>query len=155
MKRLLLIALLCPTLLLAETLNDIAHEMMERQVAGWNQMDAELWAADFAEESEFINIIGMHFTNRAQNVERHAYLFDTIFAGSTLAADILRVRQLTDDIALVHTRFSLRDHTANPPGIDNTTSEVLQTHIHFVLQRMDGAWRIVMAQNTALPPRRP
>lgn len=143
---------LSPAPLLAESLEEIARGMMERQVAGWNAMDAEQWAADFSENSDFVNIIAMHFTNRAQNVQRHAFLFETIFEGSTLDADILRVRALTDDVALVHTRFSLRGHRANPPGVRNTETGVLKTHISFVLQRIDDEWRIVAAQNTAIGP---
>ncbi len=145
---------LLPTLLFAGSIEEVARDMMSRQVDGWNTMDAELWAADFAEDSEFVNIIGMHFTNRAQNVDRHAHLFDTIFKGSTLDAKVLRVRRLTDDVALVHTRFSLRGHSANPPGVRNTEPDVLKTHISFVLHRVDGQWRIALAQNTAIPGER-
>lgn len=143
---------LAPALLFAESLEKTAQAMMDRQVAGWNTMDAELWAADFTEDSDFVNIIGMHFTDRAQNVARHAFLFETIFRGSTLDAKILRVRRLTEDVALVHTRFTLRGHSANPPGVENTEPEVLKTHISFVLHRIDGAWRIAAAQNTAITP---
>ncbi len=152
MKRMLITVLFCPALLFADSLEDVAQVMMERQVAGWNLMDAELWAADFADDSEFVNIIAMHFKDRAENVQRHAHLYETIFKGSTLGAEVLRVRRLTDDVALVHTRFSLRGHSANPPGIGNTKPGMLKTHISFVLQRIDGDWRIVMAQNTAVPP---
>ncbi len=143
---------LAPALLLAESLEETAQAMMNRQVTGWNTMDAELWAADFTEDSDFVNIIGMHFTDRAQNVARHAFLFETIFRGSTLEADVLRVRRLTDDVALVHTRFYLRGHSANPPGVENTEPGMLKTHISFVLHRIDGEWRIAAAQNTAIAP---
>ena len=152
MKKLALLVGMCPALLFAASLDEEAREMMNRQVAGWNTMDAELWASDFTDDSEFVNIVGMHFTNRAQNVQRHAFLFESIFKGSTLAAEVLSVRRLTEDVALVHTRFSLSGHSANPPGVENTEPGVLRTHISFVLHRVDGVWRIAAAQNTALAP---
>jgi len=144
--------LLLAQALAGDALETTAQNMVARQVAGWNAMDADAWAADFTEDSEFINIIGMRFVNRQQNVDRHAHLYTTIFKDSTLSGDVLAVKQLTDDVALVETRFILRGHSANPPGVQNTKPGELHTHIKLVLQKFGTDWRIVAAQNTALAP---
>jgi hypothetical protein len=42
-----------------------------------------------------------------------------------------------------------------PPGIGETEPGVLETRLVDVLQKIDGDWRIVFSQNTAIVPLSP
>ena len=116
----------------------------------WNARDASAWVENFTPDSGFVNILGMRFPDRASNEERHASLFATIFRDSTLQADVLHIRFADSDTAVAEVRFRLVGYTALPPGIGETAPGVLETRLVDVLQKIDGHWRIVFSQNTAI-----
>ena len=118
----------------------------------WNARDASAWVENFTPDSGFVNILGMKFPNRASNEERHAALFATIFRDSTLQADVLHIRFTGSDSAVAEVLFRLVGYTALPPGISDTVPGVLETRLVNVLQKIDGYWRIVFSQNTAIVP---
>ena len=118
----------------------------------WNARDASAWVENFTPDSGFVNILGMKFPDRASNEERHAALFATIFRDSTLQADVLHIRFTDSDTAVAEVRFRLVGYAALPPGISETAPGVLETRLVDVLQKIDGHWRIVFSQNTAIVP---
>jgi uncharacterized protein (TIGR02246 family) len=134
----------------------------EQQIAGiltglteaWNRRDAAAWVASFTESSTFTNILGMHFPDRAANEARHDELFRTIFRNSHLGAEVLRIRVLGSDAAVAELQFELRGHTALPPGIIESEPGLLRTRLISVLEKRDGRWWIVAAQNTVILPGR-
>lgn len=120
--------------------------------AAWNARDADGWVAGFAAESGFTNILGMHFPDRAANRARHAELFATIFARSTLEATVLGVRRVGDRGAVGELEFRLVGYERLPPGVEETEPGELRTRLITVFEHRDGAWRVLAAQNTAIHP---
>lgn len=120
--------------------------------AAWNRRDAPAWVGGFSEASGFTNILGMHFGDRAANEARHAELFATIFSESLLTAEVIDVRQVGQDAAVVETSFELTGYSQLPPGIESTSEGLLRTRLISVVERRDGRWVIVEAQNTAVSP---
>jgi uncharacterized protein (TIGR02246 family) len=118
----------------------------------WNDRDAAAWVASFAPDSDFTNILGMHFPNREANKARHAELFATIFADSRLSADVPSVRPVGDTGAVAELELTLVGYARLPPGIRETEPGVLRTRLITVLEHRNGSWRIVAAQNTAILP---
>jgi uncharacterized protein (TIGR02246 family) len=118
----------------------------------WNGRDASAWGEHFVERSTFTNILGMHFPDRAANVARHEQLFATIFRDSRLTAEVLDVRPVGADGAVAQVQFELSGYERLPPGIGETEPGLLRTRLISVLERVDGDWRIVAAQNTAILP---
>ena len=98
----------------------IRQILVDREVA-WNSRDASAWVKDFAAESRFINILGMRFPDRANNEQRHAALFATIFRNSTLTVELLELRFADPDTAIVEARLQLTGYEALPPGIGEST----------------------------------
>ena len=128
------------------------EEILLRLPDAWNARDAEAWVESFDERSGFTNILGMHFPDRAANRTRHAELFATIFADSRLEADLLSVRLVGADAALAELGFTLVGYDRLPPGVSETEPGVLRTRLVTVLERREGDWRIIGAQNTAILP---
>ena len=118
----------------------------------WNARDAGAWVAKFEEDSGFTNILGMHFPDRAANEARHAQLFETIFANSTLTASILSVRPVGDHGAVAEVQFELVGYERLPPDVEETEPGVLRTRLIVVLEREGADWGVVAAQNTAILP---
>ena len=118
----------------------------------WNARDAAAWVENFTPDSGFVNILGMRFPDRATNRERHASLFATIFRDSTLNAEVLHIRFTDPDTAVAEVLLRLVGYAALPPGIGETAPGVLETRLVDVLQKIDGHWRIVFSQNTAIVP---
>ena len=136
----------------AQSLEDerAIREVLLALPEAWNARDAAAWVENFTPDSGFVNILGMRFPDRASNEERHASLFATIFRDSTLQADVLHIRFADSDTAVAEVRFRLVGYTALPPGIGETAPGVLETRLVDVLQKIDGHWRIVFSQNTAI-----
>ncbi len=127
--------------------------LLAEQTAAWNRGDAEAWTSGFAEDADFVNILGMHFAGRPAIAERHAQLFASIFRGSRLELTVEKVRFLGPDAAVAETVHRLREFERLPPGIQPTdaTGE-LRTRLKYVLERRPAGWTIVSAQNTAIQP---
>lgn len=128
------------------------EQILLRLPDAWNARDAGAWAASFGERSGFTNILGMHFPDRTTNRERHAELFRTIFANSRLEAEVLSIRPVGADAAVAEVAFTLVGYERLPPGVEETEPGVLQTRLITVLERHEGSWLIVAAQNTAILP---
>ena len=126
--------------------------LLEALPAAWNARDASMWVANFTPSSDFTNILGMHFEDRASNEERHALLFGSIFSDSQLEAEVLEVRVLGDDAAVAEVGFRLVGYERLPPGVTETAPGELRTRLIVVLERRDDRWHIVAAQNTAVLP---
>lgn len=118
----------------------------------WNRRDAPAWVGGFAESSGFTNILGMHFDDRAANEARHAELFATIFSESSLTARTIDIRPVGQDAAVVETSFELIGYSQLPPGIEATSEGLLRTRLISVVEKRNGRWTIVEAQNTAVSP---
>lgn len=118
----------------------------------WNARDASAWVARFDPESSFTNILGMHFPDREANEARHAQLFETIFAESSLTAELLSVRRVGERGAVAELAFTLVGYERLPPGIQETEPDVLHTRLITVLEYRASGWTVLAAQNTAILP---
>ena len=95
----------------------------------WNARDASAWVENFTPDSGFVNILGVRFSDRASNQERHETLFATIFRDSTLQAEVLHIRFTGPDTVVAEVLFRLVGYEALPPGIGETAPGVLETRL--------------------------
>jgi uncharacterized protein (TIGR02246 family) len=77
--------------------------LVQRCVEGWNKGSGQAFAAQFAEDSDYVVVNGMHLKGRQQNASGHQQIFDTIYKGTRLWVQVKSVRFLKPDIALMHT----------------------------------------------------
>jgi uncharacterized protein (TIGR02246 family) len=130
------------------------RKALEQQAQAWNQHDAKAWSASFAEDADFVNILGMLFQGRQEIERRHADLFGSIFARSQVVVTTRKVRPVGKTGAVAETDYELRNYDRLPPGIRPTDPDgTLRTRLKYVWELEPEGWRIVSAQNTAvLPP---
>lgn len=124
------------------------EEVVEGWEAAWNSGDADALASLFAEDAEFVNVVGLWWHTRAAIREAHAYGFSIIFPGSTITMGRPRVKRVGADAATVHSRWSLRGQV-RPTGEPADQREGIFT---FVLERRPEGWIAVAAHNTDTVP---
>jgi uncharacterized protein (TIGR02246 family) len=120
-----------------------AERLVAKLQAAWNAMDGAAFAAPFAEDADFVNILGEHFRGREKVAAGHVGIFRTIYAGSTVDMKLERARLLRPDVALAHVH-SILDV---PQGL------LAGRHVarfSMVLTRGSGGWEIAAFHNTRM-----
>lgn len=74
----------------------------------WNTHDMAAYAAQFTEDADFVNVVGMHFRGRSAIEAVHVQIHRTIFRNSTLKTLDCSLRPLTPGLVLAHIRWEMR-----------------------------------------------
>ncbi|MCO4249878.1 SgcJ/EcaC family oxidoreductase [Pseudarthrobacter raffinosi] len=97
--------------------------------AAWNAADPEALAALFVDDADFVNFVGLWWTNRRQIRENHAIGFRRMFPDTVMVLERVRVRFLGTDVAVVHARWTMtgqidpdRDRTGTRRGVISFTA---------------------------------
>jgi uncharacterized protein (TIGR02246 family) len=110
----------------------------------WNQHDMETLASLFADDADFVNVLGMRWVGRAAIKDAHVQSHNTIFKNSQLTVNETIVRFLKPDVAVTRSFWSLVGHTA-PTGEPGQPRKGIVTN---VLVKQNEKWQIIVAQNT-------
>lgn len=147
---------------------DTPEEIPRAFVTAWNARDPDAIAVLFAEDADFVNVVGIWWEDRAAIRRAHAYGLERIFPDSTLRLGRVKVRHLSEGdsggeagsasgerprvaaggTAVVHARMTLENQSAvgtlPAPGRRVTL-------FSFVVRRgpgAEGGWLCLSAQNT-------
>jgi uncharacterized protein (TIGR02246 family) len=118
-------------------------------VEAWNNRDPDTLASIFDEDAEFVNVVGLWWHDRESIRKAHAYGLTRIFNRSTLRLGTVRVKRLSDDIAVVHARMTLVGQT---PVADVERPGTRSNIFSFVVHRTPEGWRCAAAHNTDVVP---
>ncbi len=129
----------------------ILHVVAELDSA-WNRADAARGAVNWVEDCDFVNIFGMVLPNREIMQARHHEIFVGIFRGTHHEARLRKLRFLGSDVAIADVEITVTGFKDLPPGTRPTRPGVLETRMKHVLTKVDGTWKIVATQNTAVAP---
>jgi len=102
------------------TVDEVVSEL-ER---AWNSGDGDAWAARFAEDAEFVDVVGRVQQGRAVIAAEHQKIFDTIYRGSRI--EIRAVSRRPVGAALVVRTESTLDVPAGPRA---GTTRAIQTKV--------------------------
>ena len=119
------------------------HEMVYQLEAAWNAADGQGFAEAFAEDADFIHILGGYYKGRAAIEAGHRMIFGTIYKGSTVRFSVERIRLLRPDVAVV----SLRQYLQFREGGGASELEARPT---IIAEKRDGKWQIAHMQNTRI-----
>lgn len=111
--------------------------------AAWAARDAKALAALFAEDADFVNVVGLWWHDRATIERAHAYGLSTFFAESLLMPGVIRTRDL-GEVAVVSCRFTLTGQRLPDGGVAGPRRTILT----FVARDVPQGWQVVAAQNT-------
>jgi uncharacterized protein (TIGR02246 family) len=111
----------------------------------WNAHDMNALGALFTPDATFVNRFG-HFVRGIQEIiALHAPIHETIYRDSTLGNELIDVRYIGDDVAIVHFWSRLSAGTAHPAGPHQVDTLILA-----VLRKYESAWRICALENVTL-----
>lgn len=119
------------------------REIVKGLEAAWNRGDSKAWAEYFAEDADFIHILGGFFNGRTTIERGHRAIFDTIYKGSTNKFTVNKVRFVSPDVALV---FLVGELRIEQPGVP----PILNARPTLVAARTANGWKIVAFQNTLI-----
>jgi uncharacterized protein (TIGR02246 family) len=114
----------------------------------WNRHDMDSLANLFADDADFVNVLGKQWLGRAAIKEAHVASHTTILKNSRLAIGQTSVRFLKPDVAVTRSRWDLTGHTT-PAGVGAPPRKGILTN---VLVKSKGRWQIVVTQNTDIVP---
>ncbi len=124
------------------------EELPKRFVIAWNARKAEGIANLFAEDAEFINVVGLWWHNRKDIFKAHDYGLKYLFNDSQLLVRKIKTKYLSDNIAVVNAKLHLKGQTS----LDDKKLNSRDTIFTFVLQKMEEEWLCVSAHNTDIVP---
>jgi uncharacterized protein (TIGR02246 family) len=110
----------------------------------WNRHDMEAFGQLFAEDAEFVNVVGLWWKGREEIKQAHLKTHASMFKHSHLTMDDIAVRFVNPDVAIARSTWQLTGHVG-PAG------EALPERKGILLNLLacrDGQWRIIDAQNT-------
>ena len=114
-----------------------------------NQKDMKMYADLFADDADWINVVGMHWRGKAAVVKAHEVYLKTIFRDGGMSTRDMTIRAVTPVVAIaVVTQDDkgggiLPDGSKAPPGSGRLT---------YVLVKRGGKWKITHGHNTIIDP---
>jgi uncharacterized protein (TIGR02246 family) len=121
--------------------HDALRRIVSEMATAWNAGDGDGLAAAFVDDADFIHILGLRYTGRVAVAEAHRTILTTIYKGSRVSLDVEKIRFLRPDVAAI---FLLGRLTV----VVDENQVQLQTRPTFIAHKTDGAWQIVVFQNT-------
>jgi len=109
--------------------------------SAWNAADSVAWANLFAEDADFIHILGVRYIGRPAIEAGHRIIWDTIYKGSIVGYTIEKIRPVGSDVAVVFVLGELK-------FFDNGTERNIKARPTLTVQRIGEDWQIVAFQNT-------
>jgi uncharacterized protein (TIGR02246 family) len=115
------------------------HGMVYELEQAWNAADGATFAAAFADDADFIHILGGYYTGRTAIEAGHRMIFGTIYKGSTVRYGVERIRFLRPDVALVFLRQHLQ-------LFEDGQARELEARPTLVAEKVEDKWRIAAMQ---------
>lgn len=114
----------------------------------WNDADAGAIADLFADDADFVNVVGLWWHDKASIQDAHAFGFAKMFPDSKMTMAKPHVRHIGNEAAVVQCQWHMVGQIS-PIGVPAGEREGVFT---FVLERRTGGWITVAAQNTDIQP---
>lgn len=128
--------------------SDGAEEQITRAIEafedGWNRHDLDAGLAFFAEDADFVNVVGQWWRGRVEIVERLGACHAERFRDSTLRITSVSIRFLRFDVAVVHLAWTL----TGDRGPDGRGLPLRRGLITLTTSRHKARWSFDAAQNT-------
>jgi uncharacterized protein (TIGR02246 family) len=124
------------------------RNIITEEISAWNSGDAAAYSRHFAADGTFTNIRGEFFTGREPFIQKHDNLFKGPFHGSTLKQDIVSLKFVRPDVAVVEVLTSVTGIPKLFPGTNTDDKGRLRTRLLQVLVKDGDEWKITAYHNT-------
>jgi uncharacterized protein (TIGR02246 family) len=128
------------------------RNIIQSEIDTWNKGDAVGYSRDFAATGTFTNIRGQFFTGYPGYLKQHEVIFAGIFKNSTLKMDIVSLKFVRPDVAIVETVSAVSGVAQGPAGVTMDEKGRLRTRLLQVMTKEGGVWKIVTYHNVDVKP---
>lgn len=128
------------------------RSIVEDEVRAWNLGDAGDYSRHVAADATFTNIRGQFFRGHAAFLHQHQVIFGSFFKHTTLQQDIVALRFLGPDVAVVDVLTAVTGVTQPRPGMTFDQHGRLRTRLLQLVARQAGEWKIVAYHNVDVKP---
>ncbi|HEY8373492.1 MAG TPA: SgcJ/EcaC family oxidoreductase [Pseudonocardiaceae bacterium] len=122
------------------------REVFERAARAWTRNDAAAYAAEFAEDSDYVAFDGTRVRGREGNRRLHEELFRTVLYGTRMVGEIESIRFLGPDVAVLHATGSVAFAWQRKIPRSRLSRNT------WVLQRIGDEWKVVAFHNSRIRP---
>ena len=156
---LILTMILSVNVLQAQTSTDekTIRDMLNQEVSTWNAGDAVGYSQHFTDDCTFTNIRGMFFKGQKAFEQRHAEIFHGEFRGTVLKQEVVSIKFLRSDVAVVETLTTVSNFPGPvPPGVHADENGAIHTRLLQIFVKSEGVWKIATYHNVDLkiaPPK--
>jgi uncharacterized protein (TIGR02246 family) len=119
------------------------HGLVYQMEAAWNSADSVSFAELFAEDADFVHILGGYYTGRTAIETGHRMIFGTIYKGSSVRYSVEKIRFLRPDVVIVSLRQFLQFR-------EGGAASELEARPTIVAEKRGDKWQIVNLQNTRI-----
>jgi uncharacterized protein (TIGR02246 family) len=128
------------------------QKIVQEEQDAWNRGDAQAFAAHFAADGSFTNIVGMQTYGVEPFRKQHEAIFATIYKGSHNEFMLGRLRFIRPDVAVADVDSVLSKFATLIPGTPLGSDGAIHTRLQLVLSREQGVWQIDAFHNVVLNP---
>ena len=120
------------------------RQIVTRLEQAWNNSDSVTWAEQFAEDADFIHVLGGFFHGKQAIEQGHRTIFDTIYKGSHNQYQVEKMRFVRRDVAVVFILANLRWYL-------HGKEQLIRARPTLVAEKSSaGEWKIAVFQNTLI-----
>jgi uncharacterized protein (TIGR02246 family) len=120
------------------TIAAIPLEQMERS---WNKADGAGFAQAFTDDTDFVDIRGIHHQGVEAVADGHQALFDSIYAGSNVRFQLESAREITPGCIVAVVASTLKVPGGPMQGVN-------QARFTAAITQRQGCWSVAAFQNT-------
>ena len=154
MKTLWTLLLLIPIMTFGQSDNEKAiNKIIDELVESWNSHDFSSMKKNSTPDMNWINIVGVWWTNREIAVAAHTASFNAMFNGVKFEKKSLTMRQITKDVVVANLVIHVGEFYP-PDGVNrgNNKREATDDILTLVFVNSDNKWLLTAAQNTVIDP---
>ena len=143
--------------LTAQSRSDTAavRNIVKNEIETWNKGDATGYSRDFAASGTFTNIRGQFFTGYPGYLKQHEVIFQGIFKQTTLKQEIVSLKFIRPDVAILETATTVNGAAQSPLGVTRDANGRIRTRLMQVVAKENGVWKIMTYHNVDVKPQIP
>ncbi|MEH2124067.1 SgcJ/EcaC family oxidoreductase [Nostoc sp.] len=126
----------------------VIKAMMTTFAEAWNAKDAEHLATLFAEDGDFVDVIGRWFKGRTEIKQAHAQALASFLSDSQMTITDTQIKFLTPNVAVAHTTWKTTGQKS-PDEVHRIENTGVWTA---VTTRKENTWQITAFHNTGTVP---
>lgn len=129
-----------------EGVESSVSRLAEQFVTIWNAHDMGRLQDLYADDADFVNVIGMRWNGASEIARMHVALHESRMRQTTLRSEGMTVRVLAPSVAVVHDTWALTGDPGAPGWRIGEQRRGILVHV----LKLDGAgkWHIAVSQNT-------